>query len=76
MRWWGGGWMMSFHVDTGLDPLPVASVLVPCPLAAPSCSAPGLAYAEQQQKLLSERRGKGHKTFIALANRQGNVCLG
>lgn len=27
-------------------------------------------------RLVSGRRGKGHKTFIALENRQGNVCLG
>lgn len=70
------GGMMAFHVDTGLDPLPAAGVPVPLHPGSISCSVRGLVYTSlHQQKLLSEHRGKGHKTFIALENRQGNVCL-
>lgn len=62
--------MMTFRVDTELDPLPVGAILSLCTLAGPSCSALGLACTEHQQKL-SEHRRKGHKTFIALENHQG-----
>lgn len=59
----------------GLSVSPVPVLCRPRPVAPPWLRAGSPLAPSISTRLMSGRRGKGHKTFIALENRQGNVCL-